>query len=66
VKFLKAQKKAGASNALLSAIPMTGETLTKILRGAYEKDPVRGLAESKKELVVHQGFESFKTKKGEA
>ncbi len=66
MKFLKTQKKAGAPNALISAIPMTGETLTKVLRGAYEMDPVKGLAESIKELVAHQGFESFKTKKGEA
>ena len=66
VKFLKDPKKNGkATNQLVSAIPMTGETLTKILRGEYEKDPVKGLADSKKELVENQGFADFKTKKGE-
>jgi hypothetical protein len=66
VKFLKSPKKNGkASNVLISAIPMTGETLTKILRGVFEKDPVKGLADSKKELIENQGFSDFITKKGE-
>jgi hypothetical protein len=65
MKFLKTPIKKGSSNAMMSAIPMTGESLTKILRGVYSRNPQTALAEAKKELVDSQGFVDFKTKKGE-
>jgi len=65
MRFLKKEAKGGSKGGLVTSIPMTGETLTKILRGMYARDPKKAVVEAKKELVDHQGFEDFKTKKGE-
>ena len=65
MKFKKTPIQKGSSNAMMSAIPMTGESLTKILRGVYSRNPQKALAEAKTELVDNQGFGDFKTKKGE-
>jgi hypothetical protein len=65
VKFLKTPIKKGSSNTMMSSIPMTGASLTKILRGVYSRTPKTALTEAKKELVDNQGFADFKTKKGE-
>jgi hypothetical protein len=62
---LKFQKVAVKRGAVRTSVPMTGEVLTKVLRGVYKTDPKKALFEATKELVENQGFAAFKTKQGE-